>query len=359
MGCAYEDTREASSRAVHPEWNGCLPKDDCPAPREMSYFTTPDGTRIRYACWSPENPQAGAGTVVFLQGRTEFIEKNIYTYRDLLARNFEVWTFDWRGQGLSDRSQSVTDCGHIDSYGTYLADLEYFLGQVVRLTNRPRPRILLAHSMGGMVGLLHVHNDSTLFDKAVFTSPLVRLPPGTDNAAVRIGNLIKTRLGFQTSCALTRRSVWRSAFRSDPCGLNDLDAAEKSLRNRRESSAYSHDYLKLAQIDCWIARSRCSGRQGLAVAGPTSGWIRATFQSSDRLAAMPNIPRIPMLVVGAERDAVVSYQARNEFCSRVACKCAEIQGAGDEILIELTPYRAEFWAHFENFVDPKQKWIDW
>ena len=62
---------------------------------------TPDGVNLRFARWTP--PPGRKGTVVVLQGRTESIEKYFETVRDLRARGFAVATFDWRGQGLSDR----------------------------------------------------------------------------------------------------------------------------------------------------------------------------------------------------------------------------------------------------------------
>ena len=62
---------------------------------------TSDGVNLRFARWAP--PPGRKGTVFVLQGRAEFIEKYFETVRDLRARGFAVATFDWRGQGLSDR----------------------------------------------------------------------------------------------------------------------------------------------------------------------------------------------------------------------------------------------------------------
>jgi lysophospholipase len=43
------------------------------------------------------------GTVVLLQGRNECIEKYYETIRHFTGRGLWVATFDWRGQGRSDR----------------------------------------------------------------------------------------------------------------------------------------------------------------------------------------------------------------------------------------------------------------
>ena len=46
------------------------------------------------------------GLVVYFSGRTEFIERNTGTYSELAKKGWEVWTFDWRGQGFSERGLS-------------------------------------------------------------------------------------------------------------------------------------------------------------------------------------------------------------------------------------------------------------
>src|SRR3974377_2297316 len=83
---------------------------------------TPDGVTLRFARWAP--PRGRKGTVVLLQGRAEFIEKYFETVRDLRARGFAVATFDWRGQGLSDRALSDRRKGHVSNFFEYATDLE-------------------------------------------------------------------------------------------------------------------------------------------------------------------------------------------------------------------------------------------
>ena len=83
-----------------------------------------------------------------LQGRAEFIEKYFETVRDLRARGFAVATFDWRGQGLSDRALADRHKGYVRNFSEYATDLEAFMEQVV-LPDCPPPIFALGHSMGG------------------------------------------------------------------------------------------------------------------------------------------------------------------------------------------------------------------
>ena len=63
---------------------------------------TSDGVRLRTAHWRP-TARKTLGTVCILQGRAESIESYFETIGDLRRRGFAVATFDWRGQGGSER----------------------------------------------------------------------------------------------------------------------------------------------------------------------------------------------------------------------------------------------------------------
>ena len=123
-----------------------IPANPVPDDVVAGAIKTPDGVNLRFARWAP--PPGRKGTVVVLQGRAEFIEKYFETVRDLRARGFAVATFDWRGQGLSDRALSDRHKGYVRNFSNYITDLEAMMEQVV-LPDCPPPIFALAHSMGG------------------------------------------------------------------------------------------------------------------------------------------------------------------------------------------------------------------
>ena len=71
------------------------------------------------------------GTIVLLHGRNEAIEKYFETIRDLTAMGFWVATFDWRGQGGSERLLSDPLKGYVRRFSDYELDLERFMEHVV------------------------------------------------------------------------------------------------------------------------------------------------------------------------------------------------------------------------------------
>ncbi len=148
-----------------------------PVPDEVvtGAIKTPDGVNLRFARWAP--PPGRKGTVVVLQGRAEFIEKYFETVRDLRERGFAVATFDWRGQGLSDRALSDRHKGYVRNFSNYITDLEAVMEQVV-LPDCPPPIFALAHSMGAAVAIRACHDGSRWFERTVLSAPMIALPPG-------------------------------------------------------------------------------------------------------------------------------------------------------------------------------------
>lgn len=328
-----------------------------PVPAKLETFTAQDGAAIRYAHWPAPDQRRRAGVVVFFQGRTEFIEKNIFAYQDLLERNFEIWTLDWRGQGLSDRLlPDAPEKGHIDSYATYLADAEFFLRKIVKLEEVSGvPRILLAHSMGGAIGTTFLLRNPGEFDKAVFSAPLIKLPDDVDNTLVRTGNRAKTAIKSSVCTGLNPLSacLWESAFQDDAdvCTIAD-DVAANALVDRDKLERFSHDAVKLAEIECWIVNSR-PAEPSLGLGGPTSGWLRATFEATDWINANKSRLETPLLIVGGSKDETVSNEGQSTFCDVDNPECCrlEVEGAGHELLIETAPIKEQFFEAFDAFID--------
>ncbi len=115
-------------------------------------FAARDGKQIRYGVFG-HTAQPPKGTVVLLHGRNECIEKCFETIRDLAARGFGVATFDWRGQGGSDRRLGDPCKGHVDSFVDYDRDLEPSWSRWCCPTAAP-PHFALAHSTGALIALL-------------------------------------------------------------------------------------------------------------------------------------------------------------------------------------------------------------
>ena len=76
--------------------------------------------------------------------------------RDLRARGFAVATFDWRGQGGSQRLLRIRARAMCAGFSDYDIDLAAFMHEVV-LPDCPPPVFALAHSMGATVLIRAAH----------------------------------------------------------------------------------------------------------------------------------------------------------------------------------------------------------
>ena len=298
----------------------------------VSYYdhmATPDGSAIRFGVWRSCGG-VSSGTMVLLSGRNEFLEKYAETIDALGARGWDVFSFDWRGQGLSTRLPANRHKGHIENYEVYIDDLDRFLRQVV-LPHAVRPVTGLAHSMGAHILLRYLAQGTGVFSRVVLTSPMVDIYAG--------------RVPVTFARALSHVAVRFGGALAYAPGEGDYRPPEpKKFRNNRLTSD-AERYMRPHRM---IARN-----PDLALGGVTCGWLRATFDSIDRIAS-PGFPKTiptPMLMVSSGDDRVVPAAAQRALCSALPdCRFVSIPGARHEILMEQDHFRAQFWRAFDGFL---------
>ena len=149
---------------------------DAPPGASAWWATAPDGVRLRLALLAPPPPEA-RGTVLLFPGRTEYVEKYGPAAAELQARGFACLSIDWRGQGLADRPLDDPATGHVRRFSDYQTDVAEML-RLAGAQELPRPWYLLAHSMGGGIGLRALHAGLPVA-AAAFTGPMwgIALPP--------------------------------------------------------------------------------------------------------------------------------------------------------------------------------------
>ncbi|MGD8252177.1 MAG: alpha/beta hydrolase [Desulfobacterales bacterium] len=288
-------------------------------------FVTSDGCLIRWAFKAPRLPEVGS--VVLLGGRSEFAEKYGEVASELSGRGFSVWTMDWRGQGGSCRLLSDPMKGHVGSFEDYLDDLDQFMGDIVR-PSAPAPLVLLAHSMGGHLGLRFLGRRPEIFHRAVLTAPMVDIHLSRPmKPSIRLLSRFMTRLGFAhvgvPGTGDDGGGLWR--FEGNPL-TSDRDRFERNSQFVRKEPR-------------------------LAIGGVTFGWAKAAFDSIEKLGApgeAESLP-VPVLMVSPQLDTVVSLEAQRRFCRRCnRCRQALVDGALHEILMESDSHRRIFWRAFDE-----------
>ncbi|MGM0451630.1 MAG: alpha/beta fold hydrolase [Thermodesulfobacteriota bacterium] len=301
--------------------------------RKFDYFTTDDGLQIRYGMW-PARKNHGRGSVFYLSGRAEFIEKNLETFDELLCRGFDVYTFDWRGQGLSDRLRKNRHKGYVGHYDDYLRDLHQFLQTVVN-SKAVSPWILMGHSMGGHIGLRYIHDHPETFERAVILSPMIDI-----NTFPFPRQVVRKAARFAIKTGLEGRYVF---------GAGDYDPRDKIFRNNPLTNDCRRFFDEIQEIE---------NNPDLALGGVTYGWLAAAFASIDTVKkpGYAGQIRTPTAMISATADRVVSRKAQKHICRRMPrCRFIEIEGARHEILKETDDIRNRFWTEFDRFTGIDEK----
>jgi lysophospholipase len=244
--------------------------------------------------------------------------------RDLRARGFAVATFDWRGQGLSERKLSDRNKGYVRNFADYGRDLDAVMQQVV-LPDCPPPIFALAHSMGGAIAIKACYDGSRWFERVVLSAPMIALPNGVLTRAagplLRVSRLLG-RGGAYVPTREGRQEFIGNVLTSDP------------VRFARNAAVLEEE-------------------PELGLGPPTIAWADGALRLMKRFAdpAYPGHIRQPLLMVAAGRDEVVSTPAIETFgLNLLAGRHLILAGARHEILQEQDHYRGQFWAAFDAFV---------
>ena len=278
-----------------------------------------DGTRLRLAVW----PEGGKGTVLLFPGRTEYCEKYGRVAADLAAAGYGMAAFDWRGQGLADRPLPRRDMGHVLSFDEYRADVAAFRA-ALEVLEVPKPWFLIAHSMGGAIGLRALH-DGLPVQAAAFTAPMwgIQMRPVLKALSGLVLGLAEP-LGYGTSFAMTTGPYVPMAFDDTP------------LTTDREQFDY-------------MAR-QTEAHPELTLGGPSNLWLRAALAECAALMRMP-APDLPTLTFLGTREKIVEPSAINtRMASWPRGQLVSVAGAEHEVLMESPARRdavlADIVAHF-------------
>lgn len=286
-----------------------------------------DNYSLRYGIWRSDKT-ASRGTVILLSGRTEFMEKYAEIIGELQQRGFDVYSFDWRGQGLSSRMLLNRHKGFVKTYDNYISDLAVFVDKIVK-PQAVSPLIILAHSMGGHIALRYLHEHHGAIERAVLVSPMIDIltPPFPRWFARGIARLAD-------------KAGWGQAYA--------IDSGDYSP----EDEKFEGNLLTSDPVRFMDEKRAIKENQGLALGGVTYGWLSATFESIDILAA-PGFGKeitIPILMVSAGSDKIVSLDAQQSICARLQqCRSKVIPEARHEILKETDAVRSVFWDEFDGF----------
>jgi len=287
------------------------------------WLITRDGLRIRIGVW----PGGDKGTVLMMPGRSEYIEKYGHAATELQARGFSSVALDWRGQGLAERLIPDPSIGHVGSFHDYQLDVDAAM-TAIRALSLPGPVHLLAHSMGGGIGLRSVMERSDL-QSAVFSAPMwgILLP-------------LPVRLLAHILSAVS--AAFGQGHRMVPGGTGKSPYV---MRAKFATNNLTTDPEMFDQM-----RHQLGTHPDLALGAPSLAWLGLALRECSTLAKDP-VPLLPTLTFLGTQEAIVDPQAIH---SRMADwpngQLEMIPDARHEVMMETRPIRDKVFdqiaAHF-------------
>ncbi|RCW84788.1 alpha/beta fold hydrolase [Paracoccus lutimaris] len=290
------------------------------------WLRTEDGLRLRAGLWRADR---SVGTVLLFTGRTEYLEKYGQVAEELNAAGYDVLALDWRGQGLSDRLLADPRPGHIADFADYQRDVVEMVICAQEL-DLPRPWHMLAHSMGGTIGLAALLGGLPV-ESAAFSAPMLGIDMRGLPESLALGlaaTLIRLGRGTQPAPG----SGGNNSYVLTAACLDNLLTGDGARWGRI-----------VAETAIWPE---------IALGGATNDWVRAALLECRRLAALPS-PDIPALIAVGSRERVVSAaMIRARAANWPGARLLELPESRHEPMMERDAIRNAFMqaaiAHFDS-----------
>ena len=312
-----DDFSQRYQQQIAPFWQNVQPQQ----------LKLQDGSQIHYVVLSPaQSATKPKATVVVVNGRTESYLKYQELAYELTQQGYQVLMFDHRGQGLSTRLTDNPQKGHIEDFQQYVDDMHQLISRVV-LTTVPAKQYLylLGHSMGGAISTLYLQQHPQVFQKAALSAPMHGINGKLlydEGDACRLASLVSV---FSTE---GYAGFADKAYSARPFAGNDLTGSEQRYQ--------------------WMQDLYQQNPQ-LQLGGATWGWLEQACAVLPDMQQQADKIKIPVLVLQAELDSIVSASAQQQFCAALESNAdsgcvggvQQIKGAKHELLFEQDPIRQQ------------------
>lgn len=300
--------------------NAPLDRRNIPAGMTFDSWAAEDGWALRRFSWP--QPNAAKGSMLFLTGRGDFVEKYLEALGHWHHQGWAITGFDWRGQGGSGRMLADPLICHLPDFEPLVRDLARFIAEWSAST--PGPHIIVAHSMGAHLTLRVLVRRLVGVEGAILSSPMID---------IRVKQIPGWGLGLAARTAglfgLSERRVWHR-------DVGDVGGRMTSCPERRADKAW------------WKAN-----KPEIASGPPSWGWVRAARKSIARLrrADLSGV-RIPVLLLASERDPIVDVGAIRRVAARLPkAELATFSGSGHELLREADERRLAVLGRIDAFLE--------
>ncbi len=265
-----------------------------------------NNVKIYYKYFLQPSLETEKGAILISDGRTEAVVKYKEMIFDLYNNGYSVYIHDHRGQGFSGRMTPDSDMGFVDNFQNYIDDMKQFYDSIL-LPNNHKKRFLLAHSMGGAIGMLYLEQHTKDFNAAAFSSPMLGLPfPTCTFIGILAGDEPKYAMG---------NTDYENGI--EPFAKNTLTNCE--IR-----------YNRMLKVFEKYPKAR--------LGGATYQWVYKSCKAFNEIFDNYNNIKTPLILFSGEEEAIVAPAAHNKLINSLIdnggnAKGYLVNGAKHELLI--------------------------
>ena len=293
-----------------------------PPPGWQWRFVERDEYRLRYGFAAPETGSIH-GVIVMLPGLSEFCEKYFELAHDALARGYAFLVLDWNGQGLSSRYFANRHKRHSHGFErdaadlhTVLADCALWQPDIMATT----PLYALAHSMGGLIGLIYMQRFEGIFSRAAFCAPMW-------------GVKMFSTLGDHVVWPL----VWTLNFFASKAYAPLGGAWSPEERDTHSHTLFSSDPIRAGLHNTWMRHDK-----DLQIGHVTNTWIYEAYQCTQELKNVSfkkESLNNPLVFIAGNESFVCNHTIQNLIPRISDMGVQYIPGALHELLMEKNEIR--------------------
>lgn len=291
----------------------------------FSTWEAGDGWPVRRMDWPQPDRAAARGSLLFANGRGDFVEKYLEALGHWHGQGWNVASFDWRGQG---DSRGTIVGGHIDSFDPLVADGAALIEHWRRSTSGPH--VAVAHSMGGHLLLRILAEHRPPLAAAALIAPMIGI-----NSTPVPAWLAPRAAALLAMIGLGTRRAWKQNERPTLPGVS--------------RARYLTTSAERYEDELWWK----GAEPGFDLGPPSWGWLSAAYRSMAKLTpdALKSIT-LPILLVGTDRDRLVSPAAIRQAASILPrAELLMFPGAAHEILRESDEVRLQAMSRIDTFLD--------
>lgn len=263
--------------------------------------------------WASITSAQHTKAIVIVNGRVESAWKYQELFYQFFQMGYDVYSFDHRGQGMSERLVSDKQIGHVEHFSDYVQDMSQLINHFS--LEKYQRKFIVAHSMGGAIATRYLQAyPEHGFHGLVLSAPMfgINMSPLLKIIAPCYAYLLSTLSPTPLYISKNR------AYNAKPFEENGLTSSRPRY----------HWFRTLYEV-----------MPELKLGGPSARWVWESIKGAKACIRESQKISIPVLLLQGSLDKIVSNPAQHQFIDSITqvnnqVTLSIIEGGKHEVMFE-------------------------